>query len=219
MIVPRCFLSWRAVPIRSTHLRVARSLWHSEAVEGRNVRRTCGRPKGGRGPQGQQSGTYCSEGGGNCHFDSNDRDKTDPGRVISQSRWRASRMTWPTRRGPWPLTRSWPPSSPKVVAASHRSGRSARRAGLEKARLVNLAHLARHTLFSLRSTLECVWLLQGWGVVVRLQKHRRQHGWTCPQPSTSHCKSIVVDGERSVLVSDDEDEGEALPHVSQPLHE
>ena len=58
-------------------------------------------------------------------------------------------MTWPTRRGPWPLTRSWPPSSPKVVAASHRSGRSARRAGLEKARLVNLAHLARHTLFSL----------------------------------------------------------------------
>ena len=26
------------------------------------------------------------------------------------------------------LTRSWPPSSPKVVAASHRSGRSARRA-------------------------------------------------------------------------------------------
>ena len=49
-------------------------------------------------------------------------------------------------------TRSWPPSSPKVVAASHQSGRSARRAGLEKARLVNLAHLARHTLFSLRST-------------------------------------------------------------------
>ena len=28
----------------------------------------------------------------------------------------------------------------------------ARRAGLEKARFVNLAHLARHTLFSLRST-------------------------------------------------------------------
>ena len=45
-----------------------------------------------------------------------------------------------------------PPSSPKVVAASHRSGRSARRAVLEKARFVNLAHLARHTLFSLRST-------------------------------------------------------------------
>ena len=38
-------------------------------------------------------------------------------------------MTWPTRRGLWPLTRSWPPSSPKVVAASHWSGRSARRAG------------------------------------------------------------------------------------------
>ena len=53
---------------------------------------------------------------------------------------------------PWPLTRTWPPSSPKVVAASHRSGRIARRAGLEKARFVNLAHLARHTLFSLRST-------------------------------------------------------------------
>ena len=24
-------------------------------------------------------------------------------------------------------------------------------------------------------------------VVVRLQKHRRQHGWTCPQPSPSLC--------------------------------
>ena len=36
-----------------------------------------------------------------------------------------------------------PPSSPKVVTASHR------RVGLEKARHVNLAHLARHTLFSL----------------------------------------------------------------------
>ena len=76
-----------------------------------------------------------------------------PDRVTSQSRWRASRMTWATRRGPWPLTRSWPPSSPKVVAASHRSGRSARRAGLEKARFVSLAHLA------LRSTWKCGWLL------------------------------------------------------------
>ena len=76
-----------------------------------------------------------------------------------QLRWRASRMTWATRRGPWPLTRSWPPSSPKVVAASHRSGRSARRAVLEKARLVNLTHLARQSLFSLRSTWECGWLL------------------------------------------------------------
>ena len=54
-------------------------------------------------------------------------------------------------------------------------------------------------------------------VVVRLQKHRRQHGWTCPQPSPSLC---VDDrgGKRSALVSgDDEDEGEAHPHLSQPL--
>ena len=32
--------------------------------------------------------------------------------------------------------------------------------------------------------------------------------------------SVVVAGERSVLVSgDDEDEGEAHPHLSQPLHQ
>ena len=29
--------------------------------------------KGGRGSQGQSCGTHCGE-GGNCHFDSNDRD-------------------------------------------------------------------------------------------------------------------------------------------------
>ena len=33
---------------------------HSEAVEGRNVRRSCGRPEGGGGPQGQPCGTHCS---------------------------------------------------------------------------------------------------------------------------------------------------------------
>ena len=54
-------------------------------------------------------------------------------------------MTWPTRRGPWPLTRSWPPSSPKVVAASHRSGRSARRAGAREARFVHVVDLARQS--------------------------------------------------------------------------
>ena len=57
-------------------------------------------------------------------------------------------MTWATRRGPWPLTRSWPPSSPKVVAASHRSGRSTGRAVLEKARLVNLTSRKTHALFT-----------------------------------------------------------------------
>ena len=49
-------------------------------------------------------------------------------------------------------------------------------------------------------------------VVVRPQKHRRQHGWTCPQPSPSLC---VVD--RVLVSGDDEDEGEALPHLPQPL--
>ena len=58
---------------------------------------------------------------------------------------RASRMTWPTRRGPWPLTRSWPPSSPKVVVASRRSGRSARRAGAREARFVHVVDLARQS--------------------------------------------------------------------------
>ena len=28
--------------------------------------------------------------------------------------------------------------------------------------------------------------------MVRLQKHKRQHGWTCPQPSPSLCRRIVV---------------------------
>ena len=45
------------------------------------------------------------------------------------------------------------------LAAKLAESCSARRADLEKARLVNLAHLARHTLFSLRSTEECGWLL------------------------------------------------------------
>ena len=111
-----------------------RDQWQSEAVDGR--------PKGVRGPQGQPCGTHCSE-GANCHFDSNDRDKTDPVGVTSQLRWGSSRTMWPTRRGPHPLTRCWPPSSPKVV---------------EKARPVILTHLARHTLFSFRST-ECGRLL------------------------------------------------------------
>ena len=58
------------------------------------------------------------------------------------------------------------PSSPKVVVASHRSGRNARRAGLEKARLVNLAHLARQSrvtslcVFVLTERDKYVWLVQ-----------------------------------------------------------
>ena len=55
--------------------------------------------------------------------------------------------------------------------------------------------------------------------MVRLQKHRRQHGWDVPTTLTLSLQSIVVAGERSVLVSgDDEDEGEANLYVSQPLH-
>ena len=55
-------------------------------------------------------------------------------------------------------------------------------------------------------------------VVVRLQRHERQHGWTCPQPSPSLCVDDRGAGKRFVLVSgDDEDEGEAHPHLSQPL--
>ena len=38
-------------------------------------------------------------------------------------------------------------------------------------------------------------------VVVRLQKHRRQHGWTCPQPSPSLWVDDRGAGKRSVLVS------------------
>ena len=26
-----------------------------------------------------------------------------------------------------------------------------------------------------------------WEVVVRLQRHERQHGWTCPQPPGAEC--------------------------------
>ena len=37
-------------------------------------------------------------------------------------------------------------------------------------------------------------------VVVRLQKLRRQHGWTCPQPSLSLCVDDRGAGKRSVLV-------------------
>ena len=50
-------------------------------------------------------------------------------------------------------------------------------------------------------------------VVVRLRKHRRQHVWTCSQPSSSlSSRSWWL--ERSVLVSvDDEDEDAAHPHL------
>ena len=60
----------------------------------------------------------------------------------SSSRWRAERSTSSRRRG----------------TASRRSGRNARRAGWRVARFVNLAHLARQSLFSLCSTQESGWL-------------------------------------------------------------
>ena len=52
-------------------------------------------------------------------------------------------------------------------------------------------------------------------VVVRLLK--RQHAWTCPQPSASLCVDDRGAGKRSVLVFGyDEDEDEVNPHLSQP---
>ena len=39
--------------------------------------RSCRRPEGGRGPQGQPCGTHSSEEEGNCHFDINDPDEID----------------------------------------------------------------------------------------------------------------------------------------------
>ena len=54
-------------------------------------------------------------------------------------------------------------------------------------------------------------------VVVRLQKHERQHGWTCPQPSPPPlCVDFRGAGKTSALVFDDEDEDEAHPQLSQP---
>ena len=43
-------------------------------------------------------------------------------------------------------------------------------------------------------------------VVVRLQKHRRQHGWTCPQPSPFLSVDARGAGKRSVLVFREDDE-------------
>ena len=71
------------------------------------------------------------------------------------------------------------------VAASHRSGRSARRAGLQMARFVNLAHLARHTLFSLLSTQDCGWLLASATSSDRLSCD--SHGALCTSQHTLWC--------------------------------
>ena len=136
MIVPRCFLSWRAVPVYAPQsgeiIFILKQLMAAQKEE--------------EDRKANQAGLIAAKEEEIATLTATIETKLARQGDLAVG-WGASRMTWPTRRGPWPLTRSWPPCSPKVVAASHRSGRSARRAGLEKARLVNLAHLARHTLF------------------------------------------------------------------------
>ena len=40
-----------------------------------------------------------------------------------------------------------------------------------------------------------------WGVVVRLQRHERQHGWTCPQPPGAECGGDQGDSAGAVSAS------------------
>ena len=64
----------------------------------------------------------------------------------------------------------------------------------------------------------CFWTVgEGCGSLAKAQATARVD---VPTTLTISLWSIVVAGERSVLVSgDDEDEGEAHPHLSQPLHQ
>ena len=182
-IAPRCFLSWRSVPVRGTHHRAARSLafWSSWWTKWQKILRPPWRRKRIARPTIRDSLRRRRK----LPLWQQRSRQNWPGRVTSQSRWRASEIV-------------------ELVAGEVVCNA---RTGVRRQQIVNVLvpqilkqsvevikvilqeHCQWMRLFTLeRQLLTGVFGGLGW-VVVCLQKYRRQHGWTakraCERTETS----------------------------------
>ena len=97
MIVPRCFLSWRAVPVQTYALQSGENSGF--------LKQLMAAQKEDEDRMANYAGLVAAKEEIATLTATIETKQTRQGNLAVEVG--ASRMTWPTRRGPWPLTRSW----------------------------------------------------------------------------------------------------------------